>query len=177
MLLRLRASLDLELVHQSLVLGRPREVRAPAVDQALVATRMDTINSTCYPHHSNTDIVDGRVKIVLLTLTGRLRWQSLAICLSMAAFLLIGCGSEAPETDTSASRQTSTPIVPAAATETQQPTAAPIPTSSPTQMPVEIGHEVGQRAPDFMLTTVEGEQVTLASFQGRPVVLYFYTTW
>ena len=44
-------------------------------------------------------------------------------------------------------------------------------------MPVEIGHEVGQMAPDFMLTTVEGEQVTLASFQGRPLVLYFYTTW
>ena len=95
----------------------------------------------------------------------------------MAAFLLTGCGSEAPETDTSTIRQTSTPIVPAAATETQQPTAAPIPTSSPTQMPVETGHEVGQRAPDFMLTTVKGEQVSLDSFQGRPLVLYFYTTW
>ncbi len=177
MLLRLRASLEIELVHQSLVLGRPRGVRSPAVDQALVAAGMDTINPTCYPRHSNTDIVNGRVKIVLLTLTGRLRWQPLAICLSMAALLLTGCGSEAPATDTSAIRQTSTPIVPAAATETQQPTAAPIPTSSPTQMPVEIGHEVGQRAPDFMLTTVKGGQVTLDSFQGRPLVLYFYTTW
>ena len=175
MLLRLRASL--ELVHQSLVLGRPREVRSPAVDQALIAAGMDTINSTCYPHHPNTGIVNGRVKIVVLTLTGRLRWQPLAICLSMAALLLIGCGSEAPETDTPAIRQASTPIVPATAMETQQPTAAPIPTSSPTQMPVEIGHEVGQRAPDFMLTTVKGEQVTLDSFQGRPLVLYFYTTW
>ena len=175
MLLRLRASL--ELVHQILVLGRPREVRSPAVDQALIAAGMDTINSTCYPHHPNTDIVNGRVKIVLLTLTGRLRWQPLAICLSMAALLLTGCGSEAPATDTPTIRQTSTPIVPATATETQQPTAAPIPTSSPTQMPVEIGHEVGQRAPDFMLTTVKGEQVTLDSFQGRPLVLYFYTTW
>ena len=67
--------------------------------------------------------------------------------------------------------------MPAAATETQQPTAAPIPTSTPTQMAVEIGHEVGQMAPDFMLTTVEGEQVSLDSFQGRPLVLYFYTTW
>jgi len=42
---------------------------------------------------------------------------------------------------------------------------------------LEVGHEVGQKAPDFMLTTAEGEQVTLASLQGRPVVLYFYATW
>ena len=44
-------------------------------------------------------------------------------------------------------------------------------------MSVEVGHEVGQKAPDFMLTTVDGEQVTLDSLQGRPVVLYFFATW
>jgi peroxiredoxin Q/BCP len=32
----------------------------------------------------------------------------------------------------------------------------------------------GDEAPDFELETDEGERVTLASFRGRPVVLYFY---
>ena len=113
----------------------------------------------------------------MLTLTSRLRWLPLVICLSMVAVLPTGCGSETPATDTPTIRQTPTPTVPATATEPQQSTAVSTPTSPPTQMPVEIGHKVGQKAPDFMLTTVEGEQVTLDSFQGRPVVLYFYATW
>ena len=44
-------------------------------------------------------------------------------------------------------------------------------------MALEVGHKAGQRAPDFMLATVEGEQVSLAGFSGRPLLLYFYTTW
>jgi peroxiredoxin Q/BCP len=32
----------------------------------------------------------------------------------------------------------------------------------------------GEPAPDFTLTTDTGERVTLSSFRGRPVVLYFY---
>ncbi len=44
-------------------------------------------------------------------------------------------------------------------------------------MALEVGHKAGQKAPDFMLTTVEGEQVSLDSFSGRPLLLYFYTTW
>jgi peroxiredoxin Q/BCP len=32
----------------------------------------------------------------------------------------------------------------------------------------------GQPAPEFELATDEGERVSLASFRGRPVVLYFY---
>ena len=42
---------------------------------------------------------------------------------------------------------------------------------------METGHKVGQKAPDFMLTTVDGEQVSLDGFQGRPLVIYFYATW
>jgi thioredoxin-dependent peroxiredoxin len=34
--------------------------------------------------------------------------------------------------------------------------------------------EEGGPAPDFTLTSDSGEQVSLASFRGRPVVLYFY---
>ncbi len=34
--------------------------------------------------------------------------------------------------------------------------------------------EEGKPAPDFELTTEEGERVKLSDFRGRPVVLYFY---
>jgi peroxiredoxin Q/BCP len=34
--------------------------------------------------------------------------------------------------------------------------------------------EQGKPAPDFTLATDTGEEVTLASFRGKPVVLYFY---
>ena len=95
----------------------------------------------------------------------------------MAILLLTGCGSEAPATDTPAVGQISTPAVSATATEAQQPASAPIPTSPPAEMAVETGHKVGQKAPDFMLTTVDGEQVSLDGFQGRPLVIYFYATW
>lgn len=132
---------------------------------------MVTINSTCYPRSSTTNVVKGRVKAVLLTLTGRPMWLPLAICLSMVALMLAGCGSEAPGTETFADSQASTPIVPATGAETEQPAA------TPAVVAVEIGHKVGQKAPGFMLTTVEGEQVSLEGFQGRPLVLYFYTTW
>ena len=114
---------------------------------------------------------------MLLTLAGRLRWLSLAMCLSMAVLLLAGCGSEAPETDTPTARQTSIAPTSAPATDTQQPAATAVPTSPPAQVAVETGHEAGQKAPDFMLTTVEGEQVSLDSFHGSPLVVYFYTTW
>ena len=79
---------------------------------------------------------------------------------------------------------TSTITAPGTSAETQPATAAPTtvsppePTSPPTQTPVEVGHQPGQKAPDFALTTVDGEQVTLVSLlQGQPVVLYFYATW
>jgi thioredoxin-dependent peroxiredoxin len=34
--------------------------------------------------------------------------------------------------------------------------------------------EEGQEAPDFELTSDEGERVKLSQFRGKPVVLYFY---
>ena len=44
----------------------------------------------------------------------------------------------------------------------------------------EIGSQVGNLAPDFTLTEVStGQPVRLAQLteQGRPVVIYFFTTW
>lgn len=53
------------------------------------------------------------------------------------------------------------------------------PTSQPTDAASETGYEVGQPAPDFVLTSDEGQRLTLASLraENRPVVLYFFTTW
>ena len=130
-----------------------------------------------------TDLNLGTSRGVMITLTGKSRWLPLALCVSMAAVLLAGCGSETPATSAPTALPTSALTAPGTSAETQPPTAAPTtvsppePTSLPTQAPVEVGHEAGQKAPDFALTTVDGEQVTLVSLQGQPVVLYFYATW
>ena len=66
---------------------------------------------------------------------------------------------------------TAAPTTAVAATE------APAPTTTSTEVTVEVGHQAGQKAPDFTLTTVEGGQVSLSDFQDRPVMIYFYATW
>lgn len=40
-----------------------------------------------------------------------------------------------------------------------------------------VGTEVGNLAPDFNLTNIDGEKVSLSSFRGRPVMLNFWATW
>lgn len=42
---------------------------------------------------------------------------------------------------------------------------------------IPTGTEVGQMAPDFTLTGIDGKKVTLSSFRGRPVMLNFWATW
>ena len=55
------------------------------------------------------------------------------------------------------------------------PTAVLEPTSTPS---LQVGPEVGQAAPNFTVTTVAGEMLTLSDFLGnRPLVLYFFATW
>jgi peroxiredoxin len=39
---------------------------------------------------------------------------------------------------------------------------------------VPVGHEVGNRAPDFTLQNIDGESVTLSDFRGRVVMLHFW---
>ena len=80
-----------------------------------------------------------------------------------------------------------------------QPTAAPRPTASPAPPPppqpaptvapppptptatpepeVAVGNKVGNRAPDFQVTTVDGVTVTPAELKGTPYILYFFATW
>jgi len=37
--------------------------------------------------------------------------------------------------------------------------------------------EVGRRAPDFTLPTLDGEELTLSSLAGRPVLINFWASW
>ena len=54
-------------------------------------------------------------------------------------------------------------------------TPVPEPTSTPS---LKVGPEVGQAAPDFTVTTVDGEVLALSNFLGnKPFVLYFFATW
>jgi cytochrome oxidase Cu insertion factor (SCO1/SenC/PrrC family) len=40
-----------------------------------------------------------------------------------------------------------------------------------------VAPEVGALAPDFQLATIDGEQVQLSDFRGRPVAVTFMHTW
>src|SRR5690606_9773304 len=40
-----------------------------------------------------------------------------------------------------------------------------------------IGVEIGNRAPDFEIETLEGKNVSLSDFRGKPVMLNFWATW
>ena len=57
-----------------------------------------------------------------------------------------------------------------------QPTATPVPTATPN---IPVGHNVGQRAPDFTVTTVDGSTYTLSEVTatGKAVLVYFFATW
>ena len=79
-------------------------------------------------------------------------------------------------------RATATALTPTPTitTPTPTPTMSPPPTTPMVVPPAEFGSRVGDLAPDFTLTEIStGQPVQLAELtaQGRPVVLYFFTTW
>ena len=96
-------------------------------------------------------------------LTNRLRYMALALCLSMGAALVVACGGDESATRAPTSQQTAAPAAGA--------------TAAISQPSLDVGNRVGQQAPSFSLTTAGGGDVTLDSFQGRPVILYFFATW
>ena len=74
--------------------------------------------------------------------------------------------------------------VPTAAPPPPTATPRPAPTATPRPVPtatpnVPVGHNVGQRAPDFTVTAVNGETVTLSEVtaSGKAVIVYFFATW
>ncbi|AIY06099.1 cytochrome c biogenesis protein [Planococcus sp. PAMC 21323] len=44
-------------------------------------------------------------------------------------------------------------------------------------LPTEEGLAKGEKAPDFQLTTLDGDVVTLSDYQGQKVILNFWATW
>ncbi|WP_321372260.1 TlpA disulfide reductase family protein [uncultured Desulfuromusa sp.] len=49
--------------------------------------------------------------------------------------------------------------------------------NSGSEQPVARGGLVGEVAPDFTLTNMQGEEVTLSQFRGKVVILNFWATW
>ena len=99
-----------------------------------------------------------------------------------------------PEADAQESPQPSatTGEAPAVATTTPVVSPSPVPTTAPEQVDVpvsatptptapvqtvKVGTRVGDRAPDFQVTTVDGQSVSLADLKGKPFILYFFASW
>ena len=57
-----------------------------------------------------------------------------------------------------------------------QPASAP---ATDLEATVEVGYKVGDRAPEFTLRLIDGTTVPSAGLldEGRPVFLFFFTTW
>ncbi|MFK5925617.1 MAG: TlpA disulfide reductase family protein [Desulfuromusa sp.] len=49
--------------------------------------------------------------------------------------------------------------------------------NSSSEQPVSKGGLVGNTAPDFTLTDMQGQKVTLSQFRGKVVILNFWATW
>ena len=83
-------------------------------------------------------------------------------------------GTEEPGETTA---NTPTPATPVPSSTTPVPTATPVPEPTST-LSLKAGPKVGQAAPDFTVTTVDGEVLALSNFLGtKPFILYFFATW
>ena len=40
-----------------------------------------------------------------------------------------------------------------------------------------FGHEVGDIARDFRVTTIDGNEVTMSTYSGESLLIYFFSTW
>ena len=84
----------------------------------------------------------------------------------------------APETP-SPTHTRAAPLPPAATpTATQLPTASPTPTPPDALEPdLPVAPRVGARAPEILLSDLEGEQMSINGLKGKMVLLNFWTTW
>ena len=91
----------------------------------------------------------------------------LILALGMTAALALACGAAPAEQDTENSS------VPSA------PQSAAVVESEPKAETVEVGYEVGLRAPEFGMSLLDGSRVTTSSLsdEGKPVFLYFHATY
>ena len=95
--------------------------------------------------------------------------SSIAYLLGLGALMavLLGCGS-APAAQVAESPPEVQKAMPDAAANGSSEVAA-----------VEVGYDVGQRAPEFGMSLLDGSRVTIASIvdEGKPVLLYFHATY
>ncbi len=108
--------------------------------------------------------------------------RTVSIILTLAVltpFLTPGCGSTPPLTPPPAPTESIEPTTsppspiptntPAPEAETAE---SPVPSVDPQPLP-----RVGHPAPNFTLSNLDGEQVTLSDLRGQVVVLNFWATW
>lgn len=90
----------------------------------------------------------------------------LLLTLGVTAAIVLGCGSSSTEQDVDGSSAPS--ALQAAAVESQ-----------PATETVEVGYQVGLRAPEFGMSLLDGSRVTSAGLveEGKPVFLYFHATY
>ena len=91
----------------------------------------------------------------------------LLLALGVTAALVLGCGSASTEQEAGS---TSAPSAPQ---------AAPAMESQPATETVEVGYQVGLRAPEFGMSLLDGSRVTSAGLaeEGKSVFLYFHATY
>ena len=98
----------------------------------------------------------------------RIRFSPLIVLTMVATVaVLFGCGS-APASQYPEGASTPDPMVTVEAVETET-----------TEASVEIGYEVGLRAPEFAMSLLDGTEVAASSLsaEGKPVFLYFHATY
>ena len=97
---------------------------------------------------------------------------SLPLLLALGAMvaLLLGCGAAPAAQDADSS---------SAAQATQVSETVAVVDSEPKVEVVEVGYEVGHRAPEFGMSLLDGAKVTSSDLaeEGTPVFLYFHATY
>lgn len=99
-------------------------------------------------------------------------WRRVAIAaVGLWALGMVSCSDPQP---TARPQGTLLPVPPSPtlASATRLPTATARPITELAEAP-----SIGARAPGFSLPALNGEQISLASLRGRPVLLNFWATW
>ena len=102
---------------------------------------------------------------------------------TLSLLFVAACSSDSePSTESQASDTTTSAPEPTAASA-PEPTAAsaPEPTAAParSEETIDIGHRVGDRAPEYMLALTGDRMVNSAELvaEGKPVFILFHATW
>ena len=96
----------------------------------------------------------------------------LGMVAALALLLLSSCSGNKGEVAPAASTTVPPPVASTPVSTTA--TSTPLPDS---ETAPSVGIQVGSLAPDFQLNDLNGKQVSLSDFRGKPVLLNFWATW